>query len=106
MDNARRIWRQGLAANPQNGEFVRAAVEWFAAAGQQREALAVARSLARAAPALSSGWRLYRDSCARFAGGCVAEAEAGERAAATIYAIDLLPGQALPNGLFGRIVGE
>lgn len=103
-NNARRVWRQGVSANPQNSEMAAAAVDWLAASGQERDALAVARRLTHNAPALLGGWRLYRATCQRIDRNCVASAEAGLRDAATIYAIDLPPGQALPNGLFGRIV--
>lgn len=103
-DNARRVWRQGVEANPQNPEIAASAIDWLTASGQEREALAAARRLTRNAPALLGGWRLYRATCRRLDPSCVASAEAGLRDAATLYAIDLPPGQALPNGLFGRIV--
>jgi tetratricopeptide (TPR) repeat protein len=104
MENARRMWRQGIAANSQDAELARAYIDWLARAGQEREALSVARRLTHAAPALLSGWRLYRDSCQRFDPSCRQAAEAGLADAATLYAIDFAPGQAAPNGLFGRIV--
>lgn len=101
-ENARRIWRQGISANPQNTQMARAYVEWLLRNSQDREALAVARRLTHAAPALLSGWRLYGDVCRQLAQDCARDAEAGLRNASTLYAIDLLPGQAPPNGLFGR----
>lgn len=104
MENARRMWRQGIAANSQDAQLARAYVDWLTRTGQQREALSVARRLTHAAPALLSGWRLLRDSCQRFEPTCRRAAEAGLADAATLYAIDFLPGQAAPNGLFGRIV--
>ncbi|MBL0914269.1 MAG: hypothetical protein IBJ13_01740 [Sphingopyxis sp.] len=104
MENARRMWRQGIAANSQNAELARAYIDWLARTGQEREALSVARRLTHAAPALLGGWRLYRDSCQRFDPSCRQAAEAGLADAATLYAIDFAPGQAAPNGLFGRIV--
>lgn len=104
MENARRMWRQGIAANPQDAELARAYVDWLVRAGMEREAVSVARRLTHAAPALLSGWRLYRESCQRFDPSCRQTAEAGLADAATLYAIDFAPGQAAPNGLFGRIV--
>lgn len=103
-ENARRMWRQGVSANSQNAEMSSAYVAWLSARGQEREALAVARRLTHAAPALLGGWRLYRDTCARQGQNCLGAAEAGLKNASTLYGIDLLPGQAPPNGLFGRIV--
>lgn len=104
IENAQRIWRQGIEANRQNSEFASEAVRWFEANGQDREAVAIARRLTHDAPALLSGWRLYAEVCARAGQPCVADARRGLSRAATIYAIDLLPGQSPPNGLFGRIV--
>lgn len=103
-DNARRVWRQGMSANPQNPEMAAAAIDWLTASGQERDALAFARRLTHRAPALLGGWRLYRTTCQRMDRTCIASAETGLRDAATIFAIDPPPGQALPNGLFGRIV--
>ena len=104
VDNARRVWRDGINANPQDAEMAGQTVAWLLGRGQGREALAVARRLTHDAPALLGGWRLYHATCERLKDPCVATAAAGLRDAATIYAIDLPPGQALPNGLFGRIV--
>jgi Tfp pilus assembly protein PilF len=104
LDNARRAWREGVNANRQDAEMAGAAVAWLLTRGQDREALAVARRLSHDAPALLGGWRLYRATCDRLKDPCAATATAGLRDAATLYAIDLPPGQALPNGLFGRII--
>jgi len=103
-ENARRLWRQGLRENPQNSRMTGAYVDWLLETGQDREALAASRRLTRAAPALLSGWRLYNDVCTRLKQACTAEARKGIADAATLYGVDLLPGQAPPNGLFGRIV--
>ena len=104
FENAKRMWRQGIEANRQNSEIAAAAVGWLEANGQGREAIAIARRLTHDAPALLSGWRLYAGVCARNDPKCAADAKRGLAAAAKSYGIDLLPGQAPPNGLFGRIV--
>jgi hypothetical protein len=44
--------------------------------------------------------------CARLRQDCLRDAETGLANAATIYGIDLPPGQAPPNGLFGRIIAR
>lgn len=104
FENARRVWRQGLRENSQNSYMTKAYVDWLLETGQDREALATSRRLTRAAPALLSGWNLYNDVCTRLKQPCTAEALKGIANATTLYGIDLLPGQAPPNGLFGRIV--
>lgn len=105
-DNARQMWRQGVKNNPQNSVIYGRYVNWLLAGGHGREAIAAARRLTRAAPALLSGWRLYETVCNRLADACAADARAGLAEAATAYGIDLLPGEAPPNGLFGRIVNR
>lgn len=104
FENARRLWRQGVKVNPQNARINKAYVDWLLRTGQEREALAASRRLTRAAPALLSGWRLYNDVCTQLKQVCTSEARKGIANAATLYGVDLLPGQAPPNGLFGRIV--
>lgn len=102
--NARRVFREGIEANKQNEPLARIFAEWLMAEGKNREAIATAKRLTRLAPALSSGWRLYREICTKTESDCVAEAERGLADSATRYGIDLLPGQLAPNGLFGRFV--
>lgn len=104
MENARRSWRQGLKENSQNTTITKAYVDWLLGTGQEREAIAASRRLTRAAPALLSGWRLYNDVCTRLKQACASEARKGLAEASTLYGVDLLPGQAPPNGLFGRII--
>lgn len=104
MQNARRMWRQGVKSNPQNSVISEKYVDWLMTEGQNREALAVARRLTHAAPSLLSGWRVYLQACERVDKNCVAEARAGLADASTAFGIDLLPGEPPPNGLFGRIV--
>lgn len=104
LENARRMWRQGMEANRQNSVLAAQYMSWLEANGQVREAVAVARRLTHDAPALMSGWRLYIGVCGRAKDACSIEAHKGLARAARSYGIDLLPGQAPPNGLFGRIV--
>src|SRR3546814_2176073 len=42
LENARRMWRQGISVNSQNPDMSRAYVAWLTASRQEREALAVA----------------------------------------------------------------
>lgn len=104
MENARRMWRQGVRANSQDSSMSKSYVEWLLAHRQEREALAVARRLTHEAPALLTGWQLYRTICLRLQQDCARAAQTGFENASTLYGIDLLPGQAPPNGLFGRII--
>ncbi len=102
--NARRVFRDGVAANPQDIEIATAYADWLLRQGSNREAVAAARRLTNAAPSLSSGWRLYADICDRANAGCENEAASGLAQAQTAYGIDLKPGELPPNGLFGRFV--
>ncbi|MGB7408776.1 MAG: tetratricopeptide repeat protein [Pontixanthobacter sp.] len=105
-ENAKRIWRQGMDANPQETQIFRRYVAWLLKSGDTREAVTVARRLTINAPALLSGWRLYRDTCRKTSDRCLAEASRGLADAKTRFGIDLLPGEAPPNGLFGRLAAD
>jgi tetratricopeptide (TPR) repeat protein len=98
-----RVYAEALEANPQSSELTAAYARWLVSEGRSREAVAMARRLTRYAPALLSGWRLYGDLCRRFDPGCVAEANSGLATARTVLGVDPLPGEAPPNGLFGRL---
>lgn len=103
-ENANRMWRQGMDANRQSSVLAAQFMGWLEANGKQRESIAVARRLTHDAPALISGWRLYAAACDRAGDDCRAAAQRGLERARELYGIDLVPGQAPPNGLFGRIV--
>lgn len=102
--NARRVFGQGMEANKQSEKLARQFAEYLLAHKSAREAVAVARKLTRSAPALMSGWRLYREICAKAQASCVDEAAQGLEDARTRFGVDLLPGELPPNGLFGRLV--
>jgi len=103
-ENANRMWRQGMDANRQNWVLAAQFMGWLEANGKQRESIAVARRLTHDAPALMSGWHLYAVACDRARDDCSAAARRGLERAGRLYGIDPLPGEAAPNGLFGRIV--
>jgi tetratricopeptide (TPR) repeat protein len=105
-ENARRMFRQGIAANPQNRELASRYVDWLIAAGRNSEALAVARRLTYQAPALVSGWKLYVSLCDSLQDPCRKVAQEGLISSLVRYGIDLPPGEAPPNGLFGRLVSR
>jgi tetratricopeptide (TPR) repeat protein len=102
--NVRRVFAQGLDANKQSESLSRAYSGYLLAHNGSREAIAVARKLTRSAPALNSGWRLYVDICAKAKSSCVDEAKEGLIESQTRFGVDMLPGELLPNGLFGRLV--
>lgn len=104
QSNARRVFGQGMEANKQSEKLARAFSEYLLGQNSNREAIAVARKLTRSAPALTSGWRLYADICARTQSSCSAEAKLGLADSQTRFGVDLLPGELPPNGLFGRLV--
>lgn len=104
--NARRVFAQGLDANKQSEVLSRAFAGFLLSQNNAREAVAVARKLTRAAPALNSGWRLYAEICAKAQSSCAIEAMQGLTDAQTRYGVDLLPGELPPNGLFGRLIAR
>ena len=102
--NARRVFRDGLAANPQNSRLAMIYADWLIGQHADREAVATARRLTRASPALTSGWRLYANVCQRTGAGCAGDAAEGLAKSRTLYGVDLKPGTLPPYGLFGRFV--
>ena len=104
--NARRVFGQGLESNKQSQALTRAYSEYLLVHGSGREAIAVARKLTRAAPALTSGWRLYTEICTKTQSSCITEARQGLVDTQTRFGVDLLPGELPPNGLFGRLVAR
>ncbi len=101
-----RVYVQSLEANKQSSELTAAYTGWLVAQGRTREAIAMARRLTRYAPALVSGWQLYGDLCRSASASCVDEASRGLARARTLFGVDLAPGAAPPNGLFGRLTDE
>lgn len=101
---ADRVFGAGIDGNPQNIMLASAYADWLLENGRQRQAVAILRRYTRDTPASVKGWRLYADLCRQTDSGCEREAESNRARAATIYGIDLPPGQLQPNGLFGRII--
>lgn len=98
-----RIYAQSIDAMPQSLRLVRSFTAWLLLEKRNREAVATARRLTRDAPALLGAWRHYALVCRQAELECEDQAAVGLENAKTIYAIDALPGEALPNGLFGRL---
>src|SRR3546814_18815826 len=88
LENARRMWRQGISVNSQNPDMSRAYVAWLTAYRQEREALAVARRLTHQAPALLGGWRLHPDTSPRQTQAYLGTAPAGLTNAPPLYGLD------------------
>lgn len=101
---ADRIFGDAVKANPQNIELASAYSRWLIAKGREREAVAILRRYTRNTPASLRGWQLYGDVCRRTNHACVRDAEVGRNRAASMYGVDLPPGQLQPNGLFGRFI--
>lgn len=104
--NARRVFRDGVAALPQSTLMARRYADWLLAQGAEREAVATARRLTRKAPALLSGWALYETVCRKAADGCAAEAAKGLAEARVRYGVDPRPGERQAYNLFGRFERE
>ena len=101
--NARREWREGSEANPQDIRFARSYTAWLSRVGRIREATAAARRLTKDAPALVQGWALYRQLCDGSGDPCVDDAMRGLHDARTRYWIDYEPGETPPLSLFSRL---
>lgn len=98
-----RVYTQATSSLPQSLPIVRSFADWLLHEGRDREAIAIARRLTRDAPASLAAWRLYAVVCRRAKNACERQAQAGHENAKTVYAIDMPPGEPLPNGLFGRL---
>ena len=97
-------FRHGFENNLQDSGFARTYAAWLEQTGQGSRAVAVARRLTTATPALLSGWQLYRDICAKAPElACTADAEAGMARAKTLFGVDLRTGERPPPGLLGRL---
>lgn len=101
---AERVFSEAINANPQDIALVEAYARWLLDKRQGRQAVAILRRYTRDTPASVRGWRLYADFCRRTGASCAREADLNRERAASIYAIDLAPGQLQPNGLFGRLI--
>lgn len=103
-EQARRVFRQGLAANPQEPWLADRYVAWLLAHGREREARAVRRKLAMNLPGYTPVWRHYLSLCESTDAPCVAKARKGLQQSLTTYGIDLPPGERATSGLFGRFL--
>ena len=100
----RRVFRDALAALPQDLVVTKTYTEWLVGEGRRREAVAAARQLTREAPALEPAWVLYARMCRQAAEPCMEEALRGGADARSRYWIDLRSGELPSQGLFGRLV--
>lgn len=103
-DQVERAFAQGTSANPQDPPLARAYAEWLLKKGRDREAVAAYRRLVRAMPAHSPSWEAYQAVCERTNAGCENIAARGLENSRTIFGIDPVPGEKVPNGLFGRFL--
>lgn len=97
---ARRAFEDGIAAHPRQSFVPRAYTRWLLDHKQEDRALAVARKLTDSAPALVSGWALYRQvAVAAGDAGGVRDAESGMARARQLLGIDMAPGERPARGL-------
>lgn len=97
-------FRDGTSRNTQDGTLARAYAAWLERKGNGTRAVAIARRLTNAAPALVSGWRLYLDLCQRDPyEGCADDAQKGLDRAKIRYAVDRRPDEPDQPGLFSRL---
>jgi len=100
---AERVYREGLAAHPQDRALTRAYARWLIRRDRAAAAETVARGLTDRTPASMGAWRLLAEICTTTENAaCIAEARRGEAAAKTNFAIDLAPGERINNPLLGQ----
>ena len=97
-------YRDGLTRNSQNSWLAGVYAAWLEKKGNSARAVATARRLTNAAPALLSGWKLYLDLCGRNPdAACTSEAEEGLSRAKLLFAVDRRPDDPERPGLFSRL---
>lgn len=100
---ATRVYREGLAAHPDDYALSAAYAQWLLRTGSADAAEVIADRLTDRAPQRSSSWRLLATICkATGNSGCAANARAGLDRARKDFSIDLPPGQRFTNPLFGQ----
>lgn len=97
-------FRDGFDRNDQDSALVRTYVAWLERQGQAARAVSIAGRLAKNAPSLLSGWKLYAEVCARVPSEkCGKAAEQGLIAARKRFGVDPRTDERPPTGLFGRL---
>ena len=100
---AERVYREGLAAHPEDYALTAAYARWLLRAGRKDAAEAVADRLTDKAPQRLSSWRLQEVICAATGdSACVASARRGQEAARKDFRIDLPAGERGSNPLLGQ----
>ena len=101
---AERVFEQGIEFNPQEPTLARSYSDWLIAKKRPREAIAVARKIARLMPAYTPVWEDYAALCGKYSPACVAQAQTGIEESRKIYGLDPPPGERANAGLFGRFL--
>lgn len=100
---ATRVFREGLAAHPDDYALSAAYARWLLRTGQPDAAEVIADRLTDRAPQRPSSWRLLATICGTTGdSGCAAAARQGLEKAKRDFSIDLPPGQRFTNPLFGQ----
>jgi len=98
-----RVYREGLAAHPDDYALSAAYTRWLLNAGRKDAAEVIADRLTNRAPHRPSSWRLLAQTCeAAKDNGCLATAREGLEKAKKDFSIDLPSGQRYTNPLFGQ----
>ena len=103
-DHAERVFKQGMAENPQEPYLYESFAKWAIANDRERVAVASAARLARDMPSYSPVWQSYADLCLAVGASCRALALEGLRESETRFGLDTPPGFRPANGLFGRFL--
>lgn len=98
---AERVFRDGIAADPDDLALHKAFIAWLNQAGRGRETTGVARHLLRYAPNRITTWQLLAATCQDPA--CQGDAAAGLARAQRSFFIDRRPGELPRRGLFAAL---
>jgi tetratricopeptide (TPR) repeat protein len=100
---ATRVYREGLAAHPDDYPLSEAYTQWLLSTGRRDAAKVIADRLTDRAPQRPSSWRLLAATCQAVGdSACAAAAREGLEKAKKDLSVDLPPGQRISNPLFGQ----
>jgi tetratricopeptide (TPR) repeat protein len=100
---AERVYREGLAAHPDDYPLTAAYAAWLLRNGRPDAAEAIADRLTDRAPQRLSSWRLLERTCSATGNrACLATARQGAETARKDFSIDLPPGERASNPLLGQ----
>ncbi|HWK41469.1 MAG TPA: tetratricopeptide repeat protein [Croceibacterium sp.] len=100
---AERVYREGVAAHPNDYAITAAYAAWLLRAGRPDAAEAIVDRLTNRTPQRLSSWALLEKTCTTIGDkACVTAAREGAQTARKDFRIDLAPGERASNPLLGQ----